>query len=722
MSTSPSSSSSTAVDQAKGTSMFSPSKISVEPSKLMLEVISSCDDIDTKKALSKETLTETYCVLRRFIIHQSKTNTTTTEDTQNTDIADVDRLRPIISSYALIAAEHMCQIANDQGNEQEKMSRKNKKRTWEALQNAAGTLQNSIHQNTETKASELPMASNALAVSMVFGALSLLQQQQSLHNSGDNGSAKAAASALSSTVSRNTALRLAGQPLSALVLRSCVSRAYCDKQESFRFDLTILNHLAKSFHLTNDFVEPRVIAKIVRKAVPKAQATYEREDLVKQSTAGAFALSCQLRPWSILSPIELMDAATAYDFYHSAEEICRSAHGAANDAGASSLAASVEGDDDDDANGGGNLPFSALEQNENVRSAVEKLIDTAMASRMYRRADALATSLYGMGGRSRFVKARYFHARDTIAKVVARRQFPIVDRQIERVDKAVAKIGRCNETEEKSPDGDPASPGADIRRYAIEMLEEAGEITAAQRLASLHGMEYVYDEEAILLAAKARREKYLQYDDLLPGEIPPLITETHELRSGFDRLVRAEEKASSSSSCNNHQRRKRMGFDAEWDEETKGVALLQLSGAETVLLIDVPALSSTEDGVNALRETVGKVLDSSDWAVIGFACRQDLSRLRATPCVPVGGNPHWISGAGSVVDVQPLVWDAEPALKTTGLSRACEHYLGKPLDKSEQCSLWSSRPLSDRQRSYAALDAWVCVAIYAKVSNPDSEN
>eukprot|EP00536_Pseudo-nitzschia_multiseries_P009459 jgi/Psemu1/242146/estExt_Genewise1.C_2640011 len=385
---------------------------------------------------------------------------------------------------------------------------------------------------------------------MVFGALSLLQQQQSQFNLDENGSAKAAASALSSTVSRNALLRQAGQPFSSLVLRSCVTQAFCDKQELFHFDLTILNHLAKSFQLTDKCVEPRVIARVVRKAVPELQTSYEREDLVKQTTAGAFALSCQLRPWSVLSPIELIDAATAYDFYHAAEEICRSAHKAANDEELSCFQ-STGGDNGDDKRHGDILRFSAREQQENVRFAVEKLIDTAMEARMYRRADALATSLYNMGGHS-----------------------------------------------------------------------------------------------------------------------------------------------------------------------------------ETVLLVDVPALSSTNDGVNALRKTVGEILDNPEWTVTGFSCRQDLSRLRSTPCVQPrqqkeeprqalqDENPqeqHWISGASSVVDVQVLVGKAEPALRTTGLSRACEHFLGKPLDKSEQCSMWSGRPLSNRQRSYAALDAWVCVGIYKKL-------
>jgi hypothetical protein len=45
---------------------------------------------------------------------------------------------------------------------------------------------------------------------------------------------------------------------------------------------------------------------------------------------------------------------------------------------------------------------------------------------------------------------------------------------------------------------------------------------------------------------------------------------------------------------------------------------------------------------------------------------------------------HWLAGPSAVVDAQQLVGEDEPKLKKLGLSRACEHYFGKPLDKAEQ--------------------------------------
>jgi ribonuclease D len=201
-----------------------------------------------------------------------------------------------------------------------------------------------------------------------------------------------------------------------------------------------------------------------------------------------------------------------------------------------------------------------------------------------------------------------------------------------------------------------------------------------------------------------RRQQYLQYQDVLLGDIPSLITNPDDLISAFAML--REDPFWQGP----------FGLDAEWDEETKGAAVLQLSNEKMVLLIDVPALSSTLEGLKALGDTVGRLLDCPESVVVGFACRQDLSRLRASPCAKKKNDgDHWLSGTSAVIDIQKLVGNVEPKLFKAGLSRVCQHYFGKPLDKAEQCSLWSGRPLSDHQRSYAALDSWVCVGIYEKL-------
>ncbi|CAN0257728.1 unnamed protein product, partial [Hapterophycus canaliculatus] len=49
--------------------------------------------------------------------------------------------------------------------------------------------------------------------------------------------------------------------------------------------------------------------------------------------------------------------------------------------------------------------------------------------------------------------------------------------------------------------------------------------------------------------------------------------------------------------------------------------------------------------------------------------------------------------------------------------RAIVHPLaGKPLDKSEQCSDWGNRPLSGRQKRYAALDARATLLVHRELA------
>ena len=50
---------------------------------------------------------------------------------------------------------------------------------------------------------------------------------------------------------------------------------------------------------------------------------------------------------------------------------------------------------------------------------------------------------------------------------------------------------------------------------------------------------------------------------------------------------------------------------------------------------------------------------------------------------------------------------------TPGLGLVCATFLKKRLDKTEQCSDWDQRPLSESQVAYAAADAAVLVEIAA---------
>jgi 3'-5' exonuclease len=503
--------------------------------------------------------------------------------------------------------------------------------------------------------SEPPETGNILAITLLFGALAL---------SSDQGS-KAAASALANTVvaewsrywdNDDKSRTAAHRDVVALLHTFFLRHAQLYKQTGWNWN--IVTQFTRAFFIKDEAFLDSLIASIARQELERAQGYGEDWTQRKPIVAGIMGLVCQLRPWSSdLAPLELVQAAVPLDFWHAAEEVCLS--------------------------------------HPSPDPAVEFLIDTSLDDHTYRRADQLATSLYQKGGRSRFVEARYQHACDTIAKIVYKRQLPIIERQVTRVDQSVEKVNQ-------DPDGTNNGGrdfSKDIRLFVLSRLEAASEYDTAHRLATIWGMEYVYDEESMRAAEQARRETYLQYEEALLGSVPDLISDPQELRNTFKTFWKGGPYVHGP-----------FGLDAEWEAGVKGVDLLQLSHPTEAILIDIPSLIATPQGITALKDTVGKLFDSPDTVVAGFACRQDLSRLR---------QGSWLGGTQAVVDIQPMVVQQEPTLAAisprVGLARVCAFYFGKPLDKAEQCSFWAARPLSVRQRSYAALDAWVCAVVYKKL-------
>ncbi|KAL7465471.1 hypothetical protein ACHAXS_005798 [Conticribra weissflogii] len=420
--------------------------------------------------------------------------------------------------------------------------------------------------------------------------------------------------------------------------------------------------------------------------------------------APALALATRVPVWDFITPDVLVNVAAEMDLWCSAELICD----ATVDAHLNTIA----------------------------HISTRAIIDIASDYRLYRRADAFATKYYDFGGPERYANARFLHACDTIAKLVKRKLFQIIEKQVERVDEAVARVKndfalydfktntvrRDNSGEEISID----SMSVHVREFALRRLREGNQLTAAVRLAGLWQMDYEHDPEQLLQEAKKRKLTYLQWDDDgCPGfnpdahdngsqPLPDLISDPSKLLESFKALEEDPERT--------------IGFDAEWGDSMRGVALLQLSTLTHTLLLDIPALNSSEEGRQALKCSIGRLFigQTNVRKLIGFGCKEDFSRLRASS---VGGD-HWFpqnSDRLIATDLRHIIAETNPELGGRGglhmgLSRACEHFLGKQLDKAEQCSDWSSRPLSPAQREYAALDAWACAAIHQKLAEMHSLN
>jgi len=426
----------------------------------------------------------------------------------------------------------------------------------------------------------------------------------------------------------------------------------------------------------------------------------------KDVFAPTLSIIANSRPWDYIEVEKLARIAAEMDLWYAAESLCD--------------AVTETGETIQDG-----LPLTA-------QRTAQTILDIAFDRRLYRRADVLATKYYSFVGPERYAEARFLHACDTIEKLIKKRQVQIIDRQVELVDEVVAKVSidlasleSMKTSKFHGEDIAIETMGDHIREFSLRRLRASNMHTTAERLAKLWGKTYSHDPMQMMDELERRKMMYLQWnDDGCPGSscrnyksgslsLPHLISSPSDLLEQFTILQSGTET---------------IGFDCEWHDSINFVALLQLSTTTNSWLLDIPALTMTKEGCDALRVTVGALFSRSNRRlVLGFSCKDDIKRLRASPCVPT--LTHWFPQKDyelNVRDLRHIVAEISPrldngrGLQNFGLSRLCEVFLGKQLDKAEQCSDWLIRPLSPEQIEYAALDAWACAAIHAKMQTMDA--
>ena len=165
-------------------------------------------------------------------------------------------------------------------------------------------------------------------------------------------------------------------------------------------------------------------------------------------------------------------------------------------------------------------------------------------------------------------------------------------------------------------------------------------------------------------------------------------------------------------------------LDCEWQpgfERGKDhpVATLQLSNSKKAYLIDVQNLCqyAGSDHIENIKDiepteielklnsALSLLFADSQILLIGFGVFQDLGKLAASfphlPCFSV---------YNAVVDLQvvsSVIYSKSTRPLLSSLQKMVALLLGKQLDKTQQCSSWKTRPLSEAQISYALLDAAV---------------
>lgn len=142
---------------------------------------------------------------------------------------------------------------------------------------------------------------------------------------------------------------------------------------------------------------------------------------------------------------------------------------------------------------------------------------------------------------------------------------------------------------------------------------------------------------------------------------------------------------------------KLLGIDTETRPSfTKGkqykVALLQVSTYDTCFLFRLNHLGNSP--------AVQKLLQDTSVPKIGLSLHDDMKSL----------SKRITFEKGLFIDLQDIV--SEIGIEDKSLAKMYANIFGGKISKREQLSNWEADVLSEKQKRYAALDAWACIKIY----------
>ena len=150
-----------------------------------------------------------------------------------------------------------------------------------------------------------------------------------------------------------------------------------------------------------------------------------------------------------------------------------------------------------------------------------------------------------------------------------------------------------------------------------------------------------------------------------------------------------------------------LGFDTETRPSFKRgaqhkAALLHVSTETICFLFRLNYLGLTPDLVRLLEDTTV--------TKIGLSWHDDLNALHKLGDFKTG---HFI-------DIQDLV--RQVGIEDMSLQKLYANLFGQKICKRQQLSNWEADVLNDKQKLYAATDAWACINIYKEIVNLRKSN
>ena len=129
------------------------------------------------------------------------------------------------------------------------------------------------------------------------------------------------------------------------------------------------------------------------------------------------------------------------------------------------------------------------------------------------------------------------------------------------------------------------------------------------------------------------------------------------------------------------------------------VSLLQLSTADTCFLIRLNRVD--------IPDSLLALLENKMIAKIGLSLHDDYQALCKRRKFKAGG----------FIDLQNYV--REFGIEEMSLQKIFAIIFGRRISKSQQLTNWENDVLTDKQKTYAATDAWACLEIYNKLKQEE---
>ncbi|MDR3237124.1 MAG: 3'-5' exonuclease domain-containing protein 2 [Spirochaetia bacterium] len=148
------------------------------------------------------------------------------------------------------------------------------------------------------------------------------------------------------------------------------------------------------------------------------------------------------------------------------------------------------------------------------------------------------------------------------------------------------------------------------------------------------------------------------------------------------------------------------GFDTETKPvfkrgQSHPAALVQIALPETVLLIQLQP--------SGLPLSLIKFFERESVKKAGVGLKDDIQKLQNI-------SPFTARGFIDLGDIA-----AKKGIIQTGVRALAARYLQGRISKAEQKSNWERKNLTDKQKSYAATDAWACAQIYPELLSDEND-